>query len=202
MQTLLTWRGSIVSAAKSVTFASLTSLCELKTHWTKRLGWQLWFINLAKLPIELASMQYSGAGGASESFSGWRLGRCISDPALFCRTEYIAWVFKNKCSKSIWWNFSTPKICITARTSDIGVEFGNISCYSKWENYYLPSIQTLHGLKTVDVKTIVVLWTIQIFGPPQHPRVLTDGSPREDSVPSPDSPTFWSCLKYLQNSVC
>jgi hypothetical protein len=44
-------------------------------------------MNLAKLPIELASMQYSGAGGASESFSGWRLGRCISEPALFCRNR-------------------------------------------------------------------------------------------------------------------
>jgi hypothetical protein len=30
-------------------------------------------------------MQYSGAGGASVSFSAWREGSCMSDPALFCR---------------------------------------------------------------------------------------------------------------------
>jgi len=33
--------GDMVSAAKSITFASLISLCELNTHWMKRLGWQL-----------------------------------------------------------------------------------------------------------------------------------------------------------------
>uniref|UniRef100_A0A0A9CTE1 Uncharacterized protein n=1 Tax=Arundo donax TaxID=35708 RepID=A0A0A9CTE1_ARUDO len=62
---------------------------------------------------------------------------------------------------------------------------------------FLPSIQTLHGLETINVEYVVVLHAIQIFSPPQHPCVLTDGSPGEDSVPSPDAPTFRSCFKYL-----
>uniref|UniRef100_A0A0E0CCG4 Uncharacterized protein n=1 Tax=Oryza meridionalis TaxID=40149 RepID=A0A0E0CCG4_9ORYZ len=32
--------------------------------------------------------------------------------------------------------------------------------------------------------------TIYFFSPPQHTSVLTDGSPREDSIPSPDTPAF------------
>lgn len=36
------------------------SWCELRTHWTKRLGWQLWLMNLAMFPVEPASMQNSG----------------------------------------------------------------------------------------------------------------------------------------------
>lgn len=81
----LAWRGGMVSAATSMIFASLISLCELNTHWMKRFGWQLWFMNLAMLPMEPASMQYSGAWEASESCSSWRDAICSSEPDLCCR---------------------------------------------------------------------------------------------------------------------
>jgi hypothetical protein len=80
----------MVSAAKSITFASLMSLCELNTHWMKRLGWQLWFMNLAMLPTEPASMQYSGVRDAtSKSCSEWSDAMCRSEPALCCRKKTI-----------------------------------------------------------------------------------------------------------------
>ena len=56
----LTCNGGMLSAANSTTRANLTSWCELKTHCTKRLGSQLWLINLAIFPVVPASMQNSG----------------------------------------------------------------------------------------------------------------------------------------------
>lgn len=52
-----TFKGGMLSAAMSITLASLISWWLLSTHWTNKFGSQLWLMNLARLPVPAASMQ-------------------------------------------------------------------------------------------------------------------------------------------------
>lgn len=79
-----TFRGGMLSDAKSKTRARLASWCVLKTHCTNKLGWQLWLMNLATLPLLPASKQYSGP--LSISSSTMYDGKDTS-PTLFCWTQ-------------------------------------------------------------------------------------------------------------------
>ena len=100
--------GSMLSAANNTTRASLTSWWELKTHWTKRLGSQLWLINLATLPYNPASIQNSGPVSDTWSFLSlaWLLeGIDTSRNRLYKKLKIKKKKRKSKINnRGIFWN--------------------------------------------------------------------------------------------------
>ena len=99
--------GRMLSAANNTTRASLTSWWELKTHWTKRLGSQLWLINLATLPYNPASIQNSGPVSDIWSFLSlaWLLEGIDTSRNRLCK-KFILKKKKSKIkNRGIFWNY-------------------------------------------------------------------------------------------------
>jgi hypothetical protein len=62
---------------------------------------------------------------------------------------------------------------------------------------YLSSIQAFNCLKTIYIKSVVVLQQSFDFYSSQQPSVVANQSSRKNGVPRPDTPTFWFCLEHL-----
>lgn len=122
----LTCIGSISSAANSTIRASRISWWVLKMHWTNRLGWQLWLINLVTLPQEPASIQNSDSLSSILTSTFFRGSIAGADPSPFrlCKkihlysiaNEQKEWKHKGSGNKHYNKNQAKQKVeCILKR---------------------------------------------------------------------------------------
>lgn len=112
------------------------SWCELNTHWTNRLGSQLWFINLAIFPVEPASMQKSGTLWSSGLSSELTAGKHTACDRLCQRVKW---------DKLLWSATERNKDTHNDKWRNISYEMAEWECIDQMLHKHLLPQRDPHG---------------------------------------------------------